>query len=242
MVDLEEEDPEWLAIPRYGQDGAPDLRSALARRAAATISRGATNLLLIGLILVILAIPITIGLTHLASLNPQPAPTVQVRATQVPTAPVANGFTGYSATLFSLSYPSAWQHAATTQQFSDGTPAQEDSFTDGQGTTAALYTTLGTANLLQPYLDELASDAAINASLKPLVLATTHTYNAVKWVESDYTFSGILNGKPAQIQMRVLAVIQGATAYFFVLTAPQSSFGHANSADFEPLLASFRFN
>ncbi|MGH2517298.1 MAG: hypothetical protein ACRDHP_16740 [Ktedonobacterales bacterium] len=243
MVDLIDEDvPAWAAMPRYGQDGTPARRVTRARRAAANVSRATLNVLLIGLILLILAIPISIGLTHLASLQPQSPPTPRVSGTAVPTAPVANNFTGYAVSLFSLSYPSAWKHATTTLRLSDGTAANEDTFTDGKGTTAALYTTLGTADLLQPYLDELASYTAVNAALQPIVLGTTRTYNGVKWVESDYTFSGIINGKPATMQMRVLAAIQGATAYFLVLTAPQTSFGHANSANFEPLLSSFRFN
>lgn len=241
MVDFDMDDPGWMALPQYGQDGAPVRRGARARRAASNISRATMNVLLIALILVILAIPISIGLNHLASLNPQATPPV-VSGTAVPTAPVASGFTGYAVPLFSLAYPSTWKHSTASRQLSDGTTAHEDSFTDGQGTTASLYTTPGTANQLQPYRDELASDTAVNAPLKASVLGATHTYNDVKWLESDYTFSGILNEKPAQMQMRVLAAIQGATAYFFVLTTPQSSFGHVNTSDFEPLLTSFRFD
>lgn len=247
MVDLgDDENPEWMGMPRYdqyGQNGAPmPLRpSTLARYAAANLSRGVMNALIIGLIVVILAISIGVGLTHLASLTAQSTPAAQVIGTPVPTAPVPDGFTGYSAALFSLSYPSGWSHSTSDQVLSDGTTAHANSFTDGQGTTVSLYTTIGTANLLQTYLDDLAADTAVNAPLTPTASSTTRTYNRAKWLESDYTYSGIVNGKPAQMQMRLLAIVQGANAYFFVLMAPKSSFSQTNSVDFEPLLNSFRF-
>lgn len=242
MMDLDVEDDEWMGMPEYGQDGAPLPPNLRARRTAANLSRVTLNMLLIGVILVILAIPISIGLGRLAILNSQPTPLPQVGGTPVPTAPVPDGFTGYTAQLFSLAYPSIWQHHVTTQQLSDGTPAQDDSFTDGQGATAALYTTAGTADLLASHMDELATDTAVNSPLKPTALGATHTYNGTKWVESDYTFSGLVNGQPVQMQMRVLGAIHGAAAYLFVLTAPRSSFSATNSADFEPLLNSFRFD
>lgn len=241
MVELNDDDDEWMAIPRYGQNGAPIAGVSRARRAAANVSRLTLNTALIGLIVLILAIPISIGLTHLASLTSQATPAAQVSGTPVPTAPVADGFTGYAAPLFSLSYPSGWKHSALDQRLSDGTSAHEDTFTDGQGTTVSLYTTYGTANLLQSYMDELAADSAGNAPPKASTLGATRTYTRAKWLESDYTYSGIVNGKVAQVQMRVLAIIQGATAYIFVLTTPQSSFDQTNAADFEPLLNSFRF-
>lgn len=243
MMELDEEaEPAWAAMPHYGQDGRPSRRTTRARYAAAHVSRTMLNVLLIGLILLILAIPISIGLTHLARLQTKAPPTPQSVGTAVPTAPVANNFTGYAVALYSLSYPSGWKPSSATAQLPDGTAANEESFSDGHGTTASLYTTLGTADLLQTYVDELASYTAVNAALQPSVLAGTHTYNGVKWLESDYTFSGIVNGKAAVVQMRVLAAISGATAYVFVLTAPQGSFGSSNTASFEPLLNSFRFN
>jgi len=241
MVDLVEQEPEWMSMPHYGQDGAPVQRSVQARRVAANISRGVMNILLFGLILVILAIPISIGLSHLASLQAQSTSVSQVSGTPVPTAPVPNGFTGYATALYSLAYPSGWKHSGADQMLSDGTAAHKDSFTDEHGITATLYTTIGTANLLQSYRDELASDTAANAPLKAITQGAAPTYNRAKWTESDYTFSGIVNGKAAIVQMRILAVIQGATAYFIVLTAPQPSFGQINSTDFGPLLDTFRF-
>lgn len=243
MMDLDmDEQEDWMALPHYGQDGSLVRPGARARSTAANISRAVMNVLLIGLILVILAIPISIGLTRLGSLNAQATPPVQVSGTPVPTAPVAGGFTGYAVPLFSLAYPSAWQHHATDESLPDGTPAHEDSFTDGQGTTAALYTTGGAVDLLAMHMDQLAINTAVNAPLKPTKLGAVHTYDGAKWLENDYTFSGVLNDKPMQMQMRVLGVVYGAAAYLFVLSAPQAAFGTINSADFEPLLTSFRFD
>ncbi|HLJ82001.1 MAG TPA: hypothetical protein VKT52_10975, partial [Ktedonobacterales bacterium] len=137
MVDLgDDENPEWMGIPQYGQYGqngapVPIRPSTLARYAAANLSRGVMNALVIGLIVVILAISIGVGLTHLASLTAQSTPAAQVIGTPVPTAPVPEGFTGYSAPLFSLSYPSGWSHSTSDQVLSDGTTAHANSFTDG---------------------------------------------------------------------------------------------------------------
>ena len=241
MVELDEEDDEWMAIPRYGQNGAPMRGSARARRAAANVSRLTLNVALIGLIVLILAISISIGLSRLASLTSQSTSVPQANGTPVPTAPVPDSFTGYTAPLFSLSYPSSWKHSALDQQLSDGTTAHADTFTDGQGATVSLYTTYGTANLLQSYLDQLASDTAANAPLSESAQGITRTYDLAKWQESDYTYPGLVNSKVTPMRMRIVAVIQGASAYIFVLTAPQSSFDQTDSASFEPLLNSFRF-
>ncbi|MGZ6376550.1 MAG: hypothetical protein ACXWPI_17755, partial [Ktedonobacterales bacterium] len=83
------------------------------QQVVAGMSRLTFNLLLLGLVLCILAVPTFIGLQRLPSLLPGAAPTTAVQKTAIPTPQLAQGFSGFLNDDFSITYPTVWHQSAS---------------------------------------------------------------------------------------------------------------------------------
>ncbi|HEX8034638.1 MAG TPA: hypothetical protein VF510_12360 [Ktedonobacterales bacterium] len=205
------------------------------QQAIAGMSRLTFNLLLLGLVLCILAVPTFIGLQRLPSLLPGAAPTTAVQKTAIPTPPLAQGFSGFLNDDFSIAYPSSWRQNAPA-----GAP-HTMSFTDGKDISAKVTTSNALpATELQQHLDEIAH--GFNGVV-PQVIASGQrkTYNNAIWLENDYVITLVRGNSTLKIELRVLTIDHGANTYDLLLSAPLSGFTQTNSTYFEPMLRSFRF-
>ncbi|MGZ3677084.1 MAG: hypothetical protein ACXWQR_00765 [Ktedonobacterales bacterium] len=205
------------------------------QQVVAGMSRLTFNLLLLGLVLCILAVPTFIGLQRLPSLLPGAAPTTAVQKTAIPTPQLAQGFSGFLNDDFSIAYPSDWR-----QNASAGAP-HTVSFTDGKDTSAKVTTSNALpATELQQHLDEIAH--GFNGVV-PQVIASGQrkTYNSATWLENDYVITLVRGNSTLKVELRVLTIDHGANTYDLLLSAPLSDFTQTNPKYFEPMLRSFRF-
>lgn len=201
----------------------------------AGMSRLTFNLILLGLVLCILAVPACIAIQRLPSLSPNAAPTAATQKTIVPTPQLAQGFSGFLNDDFSIAYPSSWRQSAPPGA------ARTMLFTDGKDTSAKVTTSNALpAPEIQQHLDEIAH--GFNGVV-PQVIATGQrkTYNNAVWLENDYVITLVRGNTTLQIELRVLTVDYGANTYDILLSVPRSSFSQTNSRYFEPMLRSFRF-
>lgn len=235
MVPLEE----MAAMPVH--QGYPgDMRMhAQARpqpqQVIAGMSRLTSNLLVLGVVLAILAIPAYIGIQRLPALSPNPSPTTTAQKTVVPTPQLAQGFSGFLNDDFSIAYPSNWQHMATSDS------SRTISFTDGKDTSVRITTSNALpATELQQHLDDIAHGFD---GVMPQVIATGQrkTYNKAVWLENDYILTLVRGNTTIQIELRVLTIDYNANTYDILLSAPHTNMSHTNSMYFEPMLQSLRF-
>lgn len=201
----------------------------------AGMSRLTANLLLLGVVLCILAIPAYIGIQRLPSLSPSPASTNTAQTTTVPTPQLARGFSGFLNDDFSMAYPSGWQHSASHVS------SRAISFTGGQDVLVKVTTSDALpATELQQHLDEIAHgfDGVV-----PQVIASGQrkTYNKAVWLENDYVLTLVRGNKTVQIELRVLTIDYNANTYDLLLSAPRADYAQTNNSYFEPMLQSFRF-
>ena len=205
------------------------------QQVVAGMSRMTFNLILLGLVLCILAVPAIIGLQRLAAISPSASPTVAAKKTVVPTPQLAQGFSGFLNDDFSIAYPSTWQRATP----SGASPTV--SFTDGKDTSAKV-TILNAlpATELQQHLDEIAH--GFNGVV-PQVISTGQrkSYNKAVWLENDYLITLVKGSKTLQIELRVLTIDYGAKTFDILLSTPRSDFANVNRTYFEPMLQSIRF-
>lgn len=235
MVPLEE-----IAAMSVPQGYPDDMRmyAPVGRRPqqiVAGMSRLTFNLLLLGLVLCILAVPTFIGLQRLPSLLPGAAPTTAVQKTAIPTPQLAQGFSGFLNDDFSMAYPSIWRQSVST-----GAP-HSVSFSDGKDTSAKVTASNALpATELQQHLDEIAH--GFNGVV-PQVIASGQrkTYNNAVWLENDYVITLVRGNSTLKIELRVLTIDHGANTYDLLLSTPLSDFTQTNSKYFEPMLRSFRF-
>ena len=222
--------------------GAPRATSR-TRRTVSTITRLTVNTTMFGLVLLILAIAISIGLRQVQSWQARSGQTAQPTPTIAPTAVPVNGFAGLQASLYSVSYPSQWSHNQTGDVLGCGCGLTGDVFSDGGNTRFVIYTRpAAPADQLAPVLIQAAGTVGQQQAPQALLLDQQRTYGGGHWIESDYIVVKVIGAKQVQIQVRVLIVNFNATTYIIVASDPRSDFSHANSAYFEPMLQSFRFD
>ncbi len=199
------------------------------------MSRLTSNLVVLGVVLAILAIPAYIGIQRLPALSPNPSTTITAQKTVVPTPELAQGFSGFLNDDFSIAYPSSWQHAATSDS------SRTISFTDGKDTSVKITTSNALpATELQQHLDDIAHGFD---GVMPQVIATGQrkTYNKALWLENDYILTLVRGNTTIQIELRVLTIDYNANTYDILLSAPHADMPHTNSMYFEPMLQSLRF-
>lgn len=235
MIPLEEMTA--MPVPQGYPDDMRRFRAAEPRpqQIIAGMSRLTFNLLLLGLVLCILAVPAFIALQRLPSLLPSPMPTAAVQKAAVPTPQLAQGFSGFLNDDFSIAYPSSWQHSTSPDL------KRAVSFTDGKDTSAKVTASNALpATELQQHLDEIAH--GFNGVV-PQVIASGQrkTYNKFVWLENDYVITLVKGNSTLQIELRVLTIDYGASTYDVLLSVPRSDFSQTNSKYFEPMLRSFRF-
>lgn len=235
MVPLEE-----MAAMPVPQGYAGDMRMRVPagprpQQVIAGMSRLTTNLLVLGVVLCILAVPACIGIQRLPALSPSPEATSSAQKTVVPTPQLAQGFSGFLNDDFSIAYPSGWQQTASSNS------SHTVSFTDGKDTSAKITVSDALpATELQQHLDEIAH--GFNGVV-PTVLASGQrkTYNAALWLENDYAITLVRGNTTIQIELRVLTIDYNAHTYDILLSAPRADLSHTNNTYFEPMLQSFRF-
>ncbi len=239
MVPLEE--IARLRVPQGRPDEVPIPPGVQARLMAARVSRLTFNLALISLVLLILAVPIYIGLHRVAELYPvAKTSNSAVSHPLVPTATLADGFSGYSSTMFSVTYPAGWQHTVANLQ-AGGANLRVDQFQNSQNGAFKVYTTTAVpADELQPLVMAVVGATTGGATPQPTAVNLQKTYHEIVWVENDYTLAQVHGSTVVQVNERVLAIDRGVTTYVIIASAPQTAFAHDNSIVFEPMLQSLR--
>lgn len=242
--------PEPGAFPQadpWGGDpyamGAPMRPMSRTRRAVSSVTRLTVNVTMVGLVLMILAIASAIGLRHVQNLRMGAGPVAQPTATVAPTAVPSAGFTGLQAELYSISYPTQWGHHQTSNPFGCSCGPEGEAFSDGANVRFVIYTRSALpADQLADLPIRAAATVAPQQPPQALQLDQHPTYGGSQWMENDYTVVSVVGDKQVPLQVRVLVINFNATTYIVVASAPQSDFAHDNSAFFEPMLRSFRFD
>ena len=206
------------------------------------MSRALLNVVLIGLVVLLLVIPVSIGLQKLERLQAEQPTVVQGSLALEPTAQVAAGDTGYASQAFSMSYPAQWKQSATSVQLRDGTLAHAVVFADGQNTSATVYTMNAASNQLQPHMDNAALLTAGSAPVSLVRSGIVQKYDGAEWTEDDYSWMGTVGTKSVPFSMRVLGGTGGILSYVIVLSAPSARMSQDSATIFSHMLATFRFN
>jgi hypothetical protein len=203
------------------------------------------NLLLLGIILAILAIPLSIGYLRLSTIRTASPVRAQPTAA-VPTVVAGPGFQSFSAHQFALAYPSGWEHTSSTQSMAQVGSFQEDDFFD-PATSTSLFTVdtmpAVPSDHMQLTLDALAqgykqgSAAAFTPLSAPQRGVTLDGHAAL---EDAFTFDYSTGSKVVSMQGAALAYTQGLTTYVVVYAAPAAQLGAIQKQAFAPMLASFR--
>lgn len=201
----------------------------------AGMSRLTFNLLLLGLVLCILAVPAFIALQRLPLLLPRTTPMSTAQKTIVPTPQLAQGFAGFLNDDFSIAYPTSWHQSLPSAS------SHTVSFSDGKDTSAKVTTSNALpATELQHHLDVIAH--GFNGVVPQTIASGQRkTYSNAVWLENDYAITVVRGNTTLQIELRVLTIDYGANTYDILLSVPRADFSQTNSKYFEPMLRSFRF-
>jgi hypothetical protein len=239
MVPLEEINR--LQVPQY-IGGLPPIARSRGRRILRRANTAMFNLVVIALVLGILAIPVVIGLHHIADLQPTLLKSTPSALPPEATPQLAQGYSGLITGQFSIAYPSDWKHTSAAVTLATGTATHIEDFV-GQGDQEVIVGTAATvpADELSPLVDAAAQLHTQQAVLQALGAGLNRTYDGQRWIENDYLFTRVQGNTATQMAVRALAVDVGATTYFVVAYGPQKSFPSVNSTYIEPMLASFRF-
>lgn len=214
-----------------------------ARSAVSKMSRLTLNAMMFGVVLLILAIAIIIGLRYVQSTQSEAAQSNQPTPTIVPTAAPPNGFSGFQTRLYSVSYPTQWQHKPAGDALGCACSISGDAFGDGTNTSIVIYTRpAAPADELAQLPAQAAASVASQQTPQVISVNLRKTYAGASWQENDYTISKVTGSTAVELQVRVLIVNYNATTFIIVASAPQTSFDHTNSAYFEPMLRTFRFS
>ena len=230
-----------MRVPQGNPRAPRPLAPSLSRRLIQSANSIVFNTVLISLILLILAIPVYIGIQHLGVFRSHASHTTAPARTE-PTPPLAQGFTGFENSFYSIAYPSSWTMAEHTDSLACKCTLREQVFTGPQheqllvgGMTAV------PSDQFQSMLDSAVRVTMQNAVPQGTATNVVKSYDHQTWVENDYTITQVFGSTAVQMQVRALAVDANAMTYVVLAIGPQSLFSSVNSSVFEPALASFRF-
>jgi hypothetical protein len=211
------------------------------------LSRLTFNLVLLGIIIAILAIPISIGLSHLAAQRPQVVATAPV-GTPRPLPTPYPGAKLLQTAAFALDYPASWKQGTFTTTLTgagqsvgvSGTTFQ----TGGNVTFAIAAFTAQPENVLQDMLSAgliqvTPGNPDSFSPIDPPHLGPT--LDGVRWFTEEFTYNLVSGRQTTRLQTVALVASRGDTSYLIVYQAPASQFGSDVGPDFQPMLNSFRF-
>lgn len=231
-----------MRVPQHDPRAAAPALASRSRRLVRSANAIVFNSVLISLILLILAIPVYIGVQRIGLFHGRPTHGAPANTSEA-TPALAQGFSGFENTLFSVAYPSSW----TPATHSDALATCKCSLRE-QMFTGPLHEELLVGGMTAVPSDQLQSVIAevVNATMQgapPQALASNviKTYDHQTWIENDYTITQVYGSAAMQMQVRALAVDANATTYIVLAIGPQASFASLNASVFEPALVSFRF-
>lgn len=223
--------------PRAPRPPAP----SLSRRIIQSANTIVFNTVLISMILLILAIPVYIGIQHLGVFRAHTSHTSAPTRTE-PTPALAQGYTGFENSFYSIAYPSSWTATERADALSCNCTLHEQVFAGPQHEELLVgEMTAVPSDQLQGVLDSVMRVTMQNAVPTGTATNVVKTYDHQTWVENDYTITQVYGNTAVQMRVRALAVDANATTYVVLAFSPQSTFGAVNSSVFEPALISFRF-
>lgn len=212
------------------------------------LSRLTFNLLLLGIVIAILAIPISIGLSKLAG---QHGPVVSIHSTATPrtVAPAPPGYKQLLGNALAVNYPATWKHSTFSMSPGCGCDApqtmQGDIFQNSDDASFAIAAVQAVpASSLQPILNVgvLPITPERTDSLNMIVTPQLGpTLDGVQWQADEYTFNLIGAQQTVHMHAVAMAANRGAYTYIIVYQAPDSQFAGLRSQSFQAMLASFRF-
>lgn len=219
-------------------------RQSRSIAAIAGLSRLTFNLLLLGIIIAILAIPISIGISRLGS---QHAPVVVTHptATPRPIAPPPPGYQQLRTSALAIDYPATWKHGTFLMTLDAAGTVQGDIFQNSDHASFAIASVQAIpATSLQQILNMgiLPITAEPTDSFSPIVTPQLGpTLDSVRWQTEEYTFN-LVSGQQT-IHMHAIALVanRGTYTYIIVYQSPDSQFAGVQSQNFQLMVASFRF-
>jgi hypothetical protein len=217
--------------------------SQVALALVGRLTRYTFNLILIAGILVILAIPVSIGLARLTTLHPN-APAVAAAKTPRPVPTPYSGYASYTSKLFSISYPKDWGNTTSAHQISCGCTQQEADFTSADkttlftiGTLAAVPSDQGQSTLQAVARGYLGAAAANYTTIAAPAVGKTVDGKAA--IEIDFSCDYLVSAQHmVTLHATALLRTQGLTTYLVIYAAPHDQFAAAQSQTFNPMLAS----
>ena len=230
-----------MRVPQGDPRAARPPVPSLSRRLVQNANTLAFNTVLISLILLILAIPVYIGIQHLGLFQHHASHTSATSLTE-PTPTLAQGFTGFENSFYSVAYPTSWASAMHTDTLACNCTLHEQMFSGPQHEEVLIGgMTSVPSDQLQSVLDSAVRVTMQNAVPQALSSNILKTYDHQTWIENDYLITQVYGNTAVQMQVRALAVNANAMTYVVLAISPQKSFASLNSSVFEPALASFRF-
>ena len=210
----------------------------------AGFSRWTFNLLLVGIIVAILAIPISIGLSRLAAQHP---PVVATHPTATPRAIPAppSGYQQLLINALAIDYPAAWKHGTFSMTLDAAGTVQGNIYANSDHAAFAVSAIQAIpANTLQQILNMglLPLNTEPTDSFSPIVTPQLGpTLDVVRWQYEEYTFNLVTGQTTIRMHAVALVANRGAYTYIIVYQAPDGQFASLQSQYFQPMLDSFRF-
>jgi hypothetical protein len=202
------------------------------------------NMILLGIILTILAIPTVIGISRVSGLAiPVPwhvsAPTPRPIPTPYP------GFTTYRASAFSIAYPSNWKAASSSDPLQVGGTVQDEAFSGPSSVslTVGIHVAFP-QDQLTGLLEGAPAAFSRGRSANFQVVLTPRagpTLDGHQWLWEEFTFDLTNGQRTTAMEGATLVVDEGLYTYVIVYQAPAAQFGTMTSQYFNEMLGSFRF-
>ena len=202
------------------------------------------NMILLGIILTILAIPTVIGIARVTGVViPVPwhvsAPTPRPIPTPYP------GYKTYRTAAFTIAYPSDWKAASSNDPLQIGGTVQEEDFSGPSNVSLAVgihvaYPQDQLTGLLEgaPAAFSQGRTANFQVALTP---RAGPTIDGHQWLWEEFTFDLTDGQRTTAMEGATLVVNEGLYTYVIVYQAPAAQFGPMSSQYFNQMLGSFRF-
>ena len=236
-------DAPWSSDPFAMSAPPPPHAPARSRLTVAGISRLTLNMTLFGLVLLILTVTILVGMRYVQSMQGVAIQTSQPTPTVAPTAVPPDGFSSLQTSLYSVAYPSRWNHKSTGDTLGCGCSLNGELFGDGVSMSFVIYTRpAAPSDQLAQVLTQAANSVSPEQTPQAVLLNQQRTYGGARWIENDYSITKVVHSTAVQLRVRVLVINFNATTYIIIASAPDASFASTNDTYFEPMLRSFRFD
>jgi hypothetical protein len=227
------------------QPAVGNLIGGMVVRILGDLTRFTFNLVLLGIILTILAIPTAIGLSRLSGIT-LPIPWIVVSPTPRPIPTPSSGYHTYKGSTYNIAYPAAWKAATATDPLHLGGSVEQEGFS-GPGNVSF---NVGVYNIFPK--DQLTSVLETGpkttysqgkaANFQVVVTPRPGpTLDGQRWMWEQFTYDWTDGQRTTTMEAVVLIANQGLYTYIMMYQAPAAQFANTKANTFDPMVGSFRF-